>query len=64
MTGPLFGLQEKLSSLDHLFSQTMNSIVQVMHIIMDTVQIFLMKDIKNLKSTAGFHVLKNTHELW
>ena len=31
--------------------QTMNSMVQVMQIIMDTVHIVLMKDIKNLKPT-------------
>ena len=60
---PLFVLHEKQGALDHLFCQKMNIIVQVMQIIIDTVHKFLMKDIKNLKPTVGYHVRKNTHEL-
>jgi len=56
MTGPLLVLPEKQGALDHLSGQTMNSRVQVLHIIMDAVHLFLMKDIKNLKPTVVYHV--------
>jgi hypothetical protein len=63
MTGPRVVVPEKQGVLDHRSGRTMNWRVQVLHIIMDAVHIFLMKDIKNLQPTVGYHVLKNTHEL-
>jgi hypothetical protein len=62
MTGPLVVVPEKQGTLDHRSGRTMKRRVQGMHIIMDTVPIFLMKDIKNLQPTVGYHVL-NMHEL-
>jgi hypothetical protein len=58
MTGSLVFFVENYCALDHLSGQTTDIVVHSIQIIMDTVNIFLMKDIKNLKPILTIRFLR------